>query len=50
MGLLIEGKWRTDWYETKSTGGRFVRKDRRSGQAQRGAAGSDSGSRRASSA
>ncbi|MEM9174539.1 MAG: glutathione S-transferase family protein [Myxococcota bacterium] len=27
MGLLIEGRWSTDWYETKSTGGRFVRKD-----------------------
>ena len=27
MGLLIEGKWSTDWYDTKSTGGRFVRKD-----------------------
>ena len=27
MGLLVEGKWRTDWYDTKSTGGRFVRAD-----------------------
>jgi len=27
MGLLIEGRWSTDWYDTKSTGGRFVRKD-----------------------
>lgn len=27
MGLLVEGKWHTDWYDTKSTGGRFVRKD-----------------------
>lgn len=26
MGLLIEGKWHTDWYDTKSTGGRFKRK------------------------
>ncbi len=26
MGLLIEGQWHTDWYETKSTKGRFVRK------------------------
>jgi putative glutathione S-transferase len=25
MGLLIEGKWRTDWYDTNSTNGRFVR-------------------------
>lgn len=27
MGLLIEGKWHTDWYDTKSTNGEFVRKD-----------------------
>ncbi|TWB31669.1 glutathione S-transferase family protein [Nitrospirillum bahiense] len=27
MGLLVEGEWRDVWYETKSTGGRFVRKD-----------------------
>ena len=27
MGLLVEGKWRDDWYDTKTTGGRFVRKD-----------------------
>jgi putative glutathione S-transferase len=27
MGLLVEGKWSNDWYETKSSGGRFVRKD-----------------------
>ena len=26
MGLLVDGKWYTDWYETKSTGGRFERK------------------------
>jgi len=26
MGLLIDGQWHTDWYETKSTGGRFERK------------------------
>lgn len=26
MGLLVEGKWHTDWYDTKSTKGRFVRK------------------------
>ncbi|GGD00868.1 glutathione S-transferase family protein [Undibacterium terreum] len=26
MGLLVEGKWRNDWYDTKSTGGAFVRK------------------------
>lgn len=26
MGLLVEGKWCTDWYDTKSTGGAFVRK------------------------
>lgn len=27
MGLLVEGKWRTDWYDTKATDGRFVRKN-----------------------
>ena len=26
MGLLVEGKWQNEWYETKSTGGRFERK------------------------
>jgi putative glutathione S-transferase len=26
MGLLVEGKWHTDWYDTKSTEGQFVRK------------------------
>ena len=26
MGLLIEGKWYDKWYDTKSTGGKFVRK------------------------
>ncbi|MFT5930787.1 MAG: putative glutathione S-transferase [Oceanospirillaceae bacterium] len=26
MGLLVNGQWHTDWYETKSTGGRFERK------------------------
>lgn len=26
MGLLIEGKWRSDWYDTKSNGGEFKRK------------------------
>ncbi|WP_394131906.1 glutathione S-transferase family protein [Shewanella maritima] len=26
MGQLIEGKWHDDWYDTKSTGGKFVRK------------------------
>lgn len=25
MGLLVEGKWRDQWYDTKSTGGRFER-------------------------
>ncbi|MCG6121660.1 MAG: glutathione S-transferase family protein [Microvirga sp.] len=29
MGLLVEGKWRDDWYDTKSTGGRFKRQDSR---------------------
>ena len=27
MGLLVEGEWRDAWYDTKPTGGRFVRKD-----------------------
>lgn len=25
MGLLIDGKWRDQWYDTESTGGKFVR-------------------------
>jgi putative glutathione S-transferase len=25
MGLLVDGKWQDQWYDTKSTGGRFVR-------------------------
>jgi len=25
MGQLIDGKWHTDWYDTKSTDGKFVR-------------------------
>ena len=27
MGLLVEGEWRDEWYDTRATGGRFVRKD-----------------------
>ena len=27
MGLLIDGKWHDQWYDTSSTGGRFVRND-----------------------
>jgi putative glutathione S-transferase len=27
MGLLVNGEWKDQWYDTKSTGGRFVRKD-----------------------
>ena len=27
MGLLVDGVWKDVWYETKTTGGRFVRKD-----------------------
>ena len=27
MGLLINGEWRDEWYDTAATGGRFVRKD-----------------------
>ena len=29
MGLLVEGKWRDQWYDTKSTGGRFQRSQSR---------------------
>ena len=25
MGLLVEGKWQDRWYDTKESGGRFVR-------------------------
>lgn len=25
MGLLVDGEWRDQWYDTESTGGRFVR-------------------------
>ncbi|MGI9284946.1 MAG: glutathione S-transferase family protein [Pseudomonadales bacterium] len=27
MGLLVEGKWHTDWYDTSASGGEFVRHD-----------------------
>lgn len=27
MGLLIDGKWHDQWYDTSSTEGRFIRKD-----------------------
>lgn len=27
MGLLVDGVWRDQWYDTKSTGGRFVRQE-----------------------
>jgi putative glutathione S-transferase len=27
MGLLVDGQWQDEWYDTKSTGGEFVRKD-----------------------
>lgn len=27
MGLLVDGKWVDQWYDTKSTGGKFVRQD-----------------------
>lgn len=26
MGLLIDGEWHTDWYDTRATGGRFERR------------------------
>ncbi|TYC64574.1 glutathione S-transferase family protein [Stappia sp. BW2] len=27
MGLLVDGVWKDKWYDTKSTGGKFVRKE-----------------------
>jgi glutathionyl-hydroquinone reductase len=27
MGLLVDGKWQDKWYDTSSTGGRFVRQE-----------------------
>lgn len=27
MGLLVDGQWQNKWYDTKSSGGRFERKD-----------------------
>lgn len=27
MGLLVDGKWHNDWYDTTATGGEFIRKD-----------------------
>ena len=27
MGLLVDGKWQNEWYDTDSTGGRFERKE-----------------------
>ncbi len=27
MGLLVDGVWQDQWYDTKSSGGRFMRKD-----------------------
>ncbi len=27
MGLLVDGRWQDQWYDTTSTGGRFVRQD-----------------------
>ena len=29
MGLLVEGEWRDQWYDTKGTGGHFVRSESR---------------------
>ena len=29
MGLLVDGVWHDRWYDTASTGGRFVRADSR---------------------
>jgi glutathionyl-hydroquinone reductase len=27
MGLLVKGEWSTDWYDTDSSGGEFIRTD-----------------------
>lgn len=27
MGLLVDGKWHDQWYDTKTTGGKFIRAD-----------------------
>jgi hypothetical protein len=27
MGLLVDGEWKDQWYDTKSTGGKFKRQD-----------------------
>ena len=27
MGLLVDGQWHDQWYDTKKTGGRFERKE-----------------------
>lgn len=27
MGLLVDGVWKDQWYDTKASGGRFVRSD-----------------------
>lgn len=27
MGLLVEGQWKDQWYDTRATGGRFVRQE-----------------------
>ena len=27
MGLLVDGKWTDKWYDTKETGGKFVRSE-----------------------
>ncbi|MGA0310453.1 MAG: glutathione S-transferase family protein, partial [Candidatus Puniceispirillaceae bacterium] len=27
MGLLIDGRWSTKWYDTEKTDGKFVRED-----------------------
>jgi len=29
MGMLVEGRWQDAWYDTESSGGRFVREDAR---------------------
>lgn len=27
MGLLVDGQWHNKWYDTKKSGGRFIRSD-----------------------
>ena len=43
MGLLVEGEWRDRWYDTKGSGGRFVRQESAFRDAVRAVAGAPEG-------